>query len=70
MRGINPGNKKCVRPVNRHEGVSHVGGEMVLERVPGYSMAKGPKMGVCLYRREVWGCGLWSGMMKGGVGYP
>lgn len=48
------------------------GGERVLERVQGYRMVKGPKMGVCLYRREVWGCGFWirmtDGRMKGGVG--
>lgn len=56
------GNAKCVPPTNRLKGVSHVSGERVLEKVPGYSMVKGPKVGVCVYRREVWRCGLWSRM--------
>ena len=46
--------------MNRHEGVRRVTGKRVLERVQGYSMVKGPKMRVCLYRRDVWRCGLWS----------
>lgn len=47
------GNAKCVTLVNQLKGVSHVSGERALEKVPGYSMVKGPKVGVCLYRREV-----------------
>lgn len=47
MPDIILGSDKCVTLMDRHEGVSHVGGERFLERVQRYRMVKGPKMGVC-----------------------